>query len=143
MHKISFTTQNITNTETGFNCLSLTFVLQKTEYEPTFSVMLDWKCEIKNNQSLVRKHICFYSQSEITNQAHSKPSFNVLATRGLQLGMEIQKPNKNWNYQITSSQDILHNVKHNKHKNGFSLSLSDLCFNIYLWIPNWQEKQVK
>ena len=86
VHKISFATQNITNTITGFFCLYLTFVLHQTEYYPTFSVMMNLKCIIGDKQVLVWMHTCFYSRSKITNQAQSTPLFNFLATVRLRLG---------------------------------------------------------
>ena len=131
VHKISFTIQNWTNTRTVFCCLLRTFVMHKIEYDPTFYVMINWKHRMDNEKLLVWIHACFYSQSEITNQAHSTPSFNVLETGGWRLGTEIQKPKKFWSQQNMSAQYLLHNEKQRKHKNRFALPVSNL-FSIYI-----------
>ena len=43
VQNISFTTKNRTNTRTGYCCLSLTFALHKTEYNPNLFVMMNQK----------------------------------------------------------------------------------------------------
>ena len=50
---------------------------------------------IENKQLLVRTRTYFYSQSDITNQAHSTPLFNALVTGRRLLVMEIHKPKTN------------------------------------------------
>ena len=46
-------------------------------------LFLNKKLWIEKKQVLVQIHDFFYSQSEITNQAHSTLSFNVSATGGI------------------------------------------------------------
>ena len=60
-------------------------------------LFLNQKHRIENKKLLVITHACSDSRSDIANQAHSTPSFNVLATGGRRLGTAVQKPKKNWN----------------------------------------------
>ena len=77
-----------------FFSLYINLVLHKTESCPNFSVIMNWKRKVDDNQLLVQTYTCFYSWIDITNQSHSTPSFNVLETGEHQLGMAIQKPKK-------------------------------------------------
>ena len=59
------------------------------------TLLFNKKISIKKNQSLVRTHAYYNSRIEITNKSHSTPLFNVLATGGRRLDIEIQKPKIN------------------------------------------------
>ena len=91
-------------------------------------LFLNKKLRIENKKLLVQNHTWFYSKSEITNQAHSTPSFNFLATIRRRLGTEIQKPKKNRNQRINNAKYILCNANQNKDKKVFLFHFYYLCY---------------